>query len=197
MLKLFVAKTIGAIRTQIWNKMLKERVLAYPIPANGHHPNFKGAGSAAKLLVDELFAIGKIKAGDTVLSYPDYVLRPVRKLLLERGVVVIVPAKYKGYRKLDGVRVNARLGSSIAGAEKEGELISVLPSVSMAFIAVVAIDKTGASISKGYGFNLAENLKNIYKAAIVHPIQILAELPQNELILTIYANPQKVNNLSP
>lgn len=196
MLNLFVA-TIGAIRTQIWNKMLKERVLAYPIPANGHHPNFKGAGKAAKLLVDELFAIGKLKAGDTVLCYPDYVLRPVRKLLLERGVVVIVPAKYKGYRRLDGGKVNAWVGSSIAGAEKEGELISDIPNIVMSFIAVVAIDKSGASISKGYGFVLPLGLKDIYKAAIVHPIQIVSKLPESELILTIYANPQKVNNLSP
>ena len=177
--------------------MLKERALVYPIPANGHNPNFKGAGKAAKLLVEELFAIGKIKAGDTVLSYPDYVLRPVRKLLLEKGVVVIVPAKYKGYRRLDGGEVNAWIGSSIAGAEKEGELISQLPNPVMAFVSLVAIDQSGAGISKGYGFSLPPDLKGIYKAAIVHPIQILDKLPEAELNLTIYAQPQKVNNLSP
>ncbi|HHO56768.1 MAG TPA: hypothetical protein ENK21_10290 [Trueperaceae bacterium] len=192
-----MAKTIGAIRTQIWTQMLKQRVLAYPIPANGHHPNFKGAAKAAKLLVNELFEIGKIKSGDTVLSYPDYVLRPLRKLLLERGVVVIVPAKYKGYRKLDGGVVNAWIGSSISGAEKEGELINDIPDIVMAFIAVVAIDKLGSSLSKGYGFNLPADLKDIYKATIVHPVQVLAQLPKSELNLTIYANPQKVNNLSP
>ncbi len=196
MLKLFVASP-GVIRTQIWNKMLKERVLVYPIPANGHHPNFKSASKAAKLLVDELFAIGKIKVGDTVLSYPDYVLRPVRKLLLEKEITVIVPAKYKGYRKLEPERVNAWIGSSISGAEKQGELISDIPSVAMAFVAVVAVDNSGASISKGYGFNLPQDLKDIYKATIVHSLQIINTISESELILTIYAEPQKVNNLSP
>ena len=32
-----------------------------------------------------------IAVGEAVLSFPDYVLKPVRKELLERGVNVVVP----------------------------------------------------------------------------------------------------------
>jgi len=183
--------TAGQLREHIWNDLQRARAAAYPLPPTGHHPNFKGSADAAQLLLEHLFNKDQLKEGMTILSYPDYVLKPVRKGLLERGITVIVPAKYKnGYRKLEPEKVNPSKASSISGAEKEGLLIEIMPDIEMAFIACVAVSQYGKTLNKGYGFKLFE--KDIACATIVHPLQITEDLPEYNLAVTEYATPDEV-----
>ena len=183
----------GDLREWVWAALMKERQVAYPLPPRGHHPNFKGAGVAAARLVDFLLEHAHLRPGDSVLSYPDYVLKPLRKRLLEREINVIVPAKYgDGYRLLDPHKVPPEGGSSIAGAERHGEMITALPGLRMAFIACVAVSEQGDTLDKGYGFRLPEELGALPKATLAHPLQRFKTLPERSSPVRFYATPQEV-----
>ena len=149
--------TSGELRDHIWKTLMKEKAVSYPLPCFGHHPNFKGASKAASVLLEYLITQNKIKAGQSVLCYPDYVLKPLRKGLLEAGLNVVVPAQHgTDYRFLESGKVNPSKASSIAGAEKEGQKMATLPDLHFAFIACVAVTKKGHILDKGYGFHLAQ-----------------------------------------
>lgn len=184
--------TIGTIRDEIWTNLIKENAAAYPLPPYGHNPNFRGSSEAATLLIEELLKRAMIKPGDTVLSYPDYVLKQLRKGLLSAGINVVVPAKFgKDYRFVEASPLNAEEGSSISGAEKVGMSIKDLPELKMTFIACVAITHQGNYIDKGYGFHLPESVLSLPSATIVHPLQIVEGL-ESERQVTWYATLEKV-----
>jgi 5-formyltetrahydrofolate cyclo-ligase len=183
----------GEIRDHIWTTLSQYHVAAYPLPPYGHHPNFSGAGEAAQRLLDYLLNEAIIAKGQTALCYPDYVLKPVRKGLLEQGIRVIVPAKYgKGFRLLEPENVNLNQASSIAGAEKEGLLIKTLPAIDITFIACVALAASGQVLSKGYGFTLPDHL-NVPTATIIHPMQQVSHL-ETDFHVQIWATPDEVVN---
>ncbi len=182
----------GDIREAIWTSLIKEQVAAYPLPPYGHNPNFRGSSEAAVLLLEELLKRTMIKPGDTVLSYPDYVLKQLRKGLLSASINVIVPAKFgKNFRLLESSKIEAEEGSSISGAEKVGTAIQELPALTMTFIACVAITNKGNYIDKGYGFHLPENVRALPSATIVHPLQIVADLA-SETKVRLFATPEEV-----
>ena len=185
--------TPGQVREQVWVALQKAGAVAYPAPAFGHHPNFVGAGQAAKLLLPELFARGYVKPGDTVLSYPDYVLKPLRKGLLEAGVSVVVPAKHgDDYRLLTSGKVAPAKASSIAGAEQVGERIAELPSCRVTLVACVAVAAAGGGLGKGYGFGLPGQARGLPSFTLVHALQVLAAVPEPEHALTAFATPAGV-----
>ena len=183
----------GDLREWVWATLMKERQVAYPLPPRGHHPNFKGAGEAAARLMDYLLEHAHLKRGDTALSYPDYVLKPLRKRLLEEGVSVVVPAKYgKDYRLLDAQKVPPGGGSSIAGAERHGETVAELPELRMAFVACVAVSAEGDTLSKGYGFELPGRLRTLPLATLAHPLQQFKTLPECSVPVRFCATPRGV-----
>jgi 5-formyltetrahydrofolate cyclo-ligase len=185
-------KQAGDIRDEIWTNLIKEHVAAYPLPPYGHNPNFKGSSEAAALLLEKLIAKSFVKAGDTVLSYPDYVLKALRKGLLDAGINVIVPAKFgKDYKLLTAGKIDSEEGSSISGAEKVGAVIKDLPELTMTFVACVAISEKGFYIDKGYGFHLPERVQDLPSATIVHPLQIVGEALSKQQV-RLYATPEKV-----
>ncbi|CAN5884112.1 5-formyltetrahydrofolate cyclo-ligase [soil metagenome] len=185
--------TPGEVRERVWVALQRAGAVAYPVPAFGHHPNFRGAGQAAELLLPELFARGFVKPGDTVLSYPDYVLKGLRKGLLEGGVSVVVPAKHgDDYRLLTSGKVAPAKASSIAGAEKVGERITELPSCRLALVACVAVSAVGAGLGKGYGFGLPEQARGLPLFTLVHDLQVVAAVPEPEHDLTAFATPTEV-----
>ena len=183
---------VGEVRERVWTTLMKERALAYPYPAFGHHPNFRGAAQAANLLLPELLAKNLLKPGDTVLSYPDYVLRGLRKGLLEANINVVVPGKYKGYRLLESAKVKPARVSSIAGAEKEGTKLDAPPPVSLTFIACVALTKAGDLLTKGYGFSLPPEVRGLPSFSVAHPLQVLDRLPEADAYVTAFATPGEV-----
>ena len=186
----------GDVRERVWATLMRSREAVYPLPCHGHHPNFRGAGRAADRLATELFGSGMVAAGDIILSFPDYPLKPLRKALLERGADVVVPAKHgRGFRYLRSGRVDPARASSIAGAEREGERVSAIPPLRMALIACVALDHSGRYLTKGYGFRLPVEASTLPAATIVHPLQLIEALPQFDGRIDVYATPGKVMNL--
>ena len=189
--------TAGELRQEVYKTLMKERVLAYPYPPFGHHPNFIGAAKAATNLLEHCLKTQILKPSDTIYAFPDYVLRPLRRDLLRAGIHVIVPAKYgKGFRFLDATKVDAKKASSIAGAEKEGELVNELPSVKLCVLACVAVTKEGKMLYKGYGPDIPESLACQRRATLVHPLQIVENLTSASHTVELFATPQKVSNLS-
>lgn len=188
----------GDLREEVWTRLLRERVAAYPLPPHGHHPNFRGASEAAALLAEYLMSHTLLQAGDAVLCYPDYVLRPLRKHLLEEGVHVVVPAKYgDGFRRLESGRVPPTKAATIAGAERYGENASLPENVRWAFLACVACDEGGGVLHKGYGFDLPPALSPLPTATLLHPLQCVPTLAHPDRRVKLYATPQKVRDLSP
>ena len=183
---------VGEVRERVWTMLMKERALAYPYPPFGHHPNFRGAAQAANLLLPELLTKKLLKPGDTVLSYPDYVLKGLRKGLLEAGINVVVPGKYKGWRLLESAKVRPAKVSSIAGAEKEGEKLDALPPVTLTFVACVALTKTGDLLTKGYGFSLPSEVRELPSFSVAHPLQVLETLPEADAQVTAFATLEEV-----
>jgi 5-formyltetrahydrofolate cyclo-ligase len=183
--------TPGEHRDHIWTMLMKEKAVSYPLPCFGHHPNFKGASKAAGLLLEALLAERLIHAGQTVLCYPDYVLKGLRKKLLETAVNVVVPAQHgDSYRFLEASKVNPSRVSSIAGAEEAGVKLSELPELSFAFIACVVLSQKGHALDKGYGFRLP-NL-TLPSATLVHPLQMVDEISEPSFKVSHYATPEKV-----
>lgn len=186
----------GALRDWVWRTLARARQVGYPLPPHGHHPNFTGAAAAATRLLAQLLASRALAPGDTVLSYPDMVLKPLRKRLLEAGVHVVVPAQHGPYYRLleSGVVVAAK-ASSIAGAEREGELISALPPLTFAFVACVAVSRDGAVLSKGYGFALPGEALELPSATLVHPLQVVLDLQPDAPPVSLFATPERVTEV--
>lgn len=172
------------------------QVATFPYPPFGHHPNFRGASEAATVLLEHLLP-DHLSPGQSALCYPDYVLKPVRKGLLEAGINVIVPDKYgKGYRYLVAGQVKASRGSSISGAQKEGAQLMTLPNLDFVFSACVALAADGRSLSKGYGFSVDKepvdkSVDKLPRATLVHPLQIV-ELGDYDARVNLYATPEGV-----
>lgn len=170
---------------------MRQRQVGYPLPPHGHHPNFTGAGKAAAILLQDLLATRALSPGDTVLCYPDLVLKPLRKRLLEAGIHVVVPAQHgERYRLLRSDVVHAGRASSIAGAEREGKEVVTLPDVSLTFVACVAVTRLGEVLTKGYGFALPESTRSLPSATVVHPLQVVGRLEADAPGVTLFATPE-------
>jgi 5-formyltetrahydrofolate cyclo-ligase len=186
--------TAGALRNQVYKLLMTQRVAAYPYPPYGHHPNFTGAAQAAGRLIETLMARRLIRVGETALSFPDYVLKPLRKALLDAGVNVVVPSQYQtAYRYLAAGRVNAKAASSIAGAERLGERIATLPKCRLICLAGVVFDRRGRVLGKGYGFRVPEAAATLPAVALCHDLQMVDNLPQWDGEVVLLATPTQVH----
>lgn len=182
----------GAVRDRVWAELSRQRQVGYPLPPHGHHPNFTGAAVAATLLLKRLLETRTLTPGDTVLSYPDMVLKPLRKRLLEAGVNVVVPAQHgEHYRLLKSGAVDPKRASSIAGAEREG-VLGALPDVTFVFVACVAVSRTGDVLTKGYGFAPPPKVFGLPSATVAHPLQVMARLEADAPAVTLFATPLEV-----
>ncbi len=172
---------------------MRAHVGLYPLPVHGHHPNFQGAPEAAEGLLEQLVLRGLVASTRPVLCFPDYVLRPLRRGLLERGSDVVVPAKYgRGYRLLESGRHEPAKAATIAGAERLGHRLETLPAVDVALVACVALTPSGDYLRKGYGYRLPAEAATVPAATIVHPLQLVPELPGRDGSVTLYATPENV-----
>lgn len=193
--------TAGELRERVWGDLMRHHAAAYPLPAHGHNPNFRGAGEAAARLAEALLAPGarapRLRPGDAVLAAPDYVLKPLRRALLDLGVHLWVPARYgDGYRLLRAGAVPSARAASIAGAERHGEPQPALPdpaALRCCLVACVVVHPGGGYLTKGYGFRPPDAAAALPRAALVHPRMIHPERFEPEGRLQLYATPDEVH----
>jgi 5-formyltetrahydrofolate cyclo-ligase len=138
--------TPGEQRERIWSELVRQNVCAYPMPPHGHNPNFKGARAAAKNLM--LHPV--IAASSVVLVGMEAALQPVREEILARGKSLIVPHRTKkdAYWQLKDA---PKAAAKIPNFAVYGEAVT-LEGIEACVLASVAVDQTGARLSKGFGF---------------------------------------------
>ncbi|NJK45705.1 MAG: 5-formyltetrahydrofolate cyclo-ligase [Pleurocapsa sp. SU_196_0] len=138
--------TAGEHRERIWSELVRQNVCAYPIPPHGHNPNFKGARAAARNLI--LHPV--LAASSVVLVGMEAALQAVREEILSRGKTLVVPHRTKKdtYWALKDV---PKVAAKIPNFSVYGEP-TPLEGIEACVLASVIVDRTGARLSKGFGF---------------------------------------------
>lgn len=185
----------AAARDWVWDQMQEQRVARFPFPPHGRIPNFKGAEQAAKRLVKAL-DFRKVKR---VKVNPDAPQRPVRALLLEKGVTVFVPTpRLKGgFKRLDPKSIPQDKYTEAAGLkqmDRYAEPVDVmeLPRMDWIVAGSVAVTRTGKRAGKGEGYSDLEYaiLRELGHpetpvATTVHSLQVVADFPLDETDLPL------------
>ncbi|WP_041658234.1 5-formyltetrahydrofolate cyclo-ligase [Marinithermus hydrothermalis] len=166
--------TVGELRERVWNALALHRAAAYPTPPHGHHPNFVGARRAA----ERLMAHPAWARAEVVLAGPDQVLKPLREAALRDGKRLVLPHPDRAGRflLLDGVPPEAL--RRVRDAPKYGQPVALeaLP-VDLVLVGSVAVDPAFGWVGKGYGFPPRRLEVGAPWATLVHPLQLLPELP--------------------
>lgn len=193
-----------AARQWVWDHLQSERLARFPFPPHGRIPNFKGAEQAAARLVDamDLRRILKVKVN------PDAPQRPLRGLLLERGVTLFVPTpRLKGgFKRLDPEKIPDGKHKQAAGLKHMDKWavpvpVRELPQMDFIVAGSVAVTRSGKRAGKGEGYSDLEYaiLRELGHpetpvATTVHESQIVAEIPFNEtdLPLSLIVTPEEM-----
>ena len=95
--------TKQAARQAIWDRLMNEKLAAFPFPPHGRIPNFKGAKDAALRLFDE----PEWRDAKLIKVNPDSPQKYVRAEALRRGIRVCVPTPRlkAGFLKLDPAKI--------------------------------------------------------------------------------------------
>lgn len=191
-------------RTWVWDRLQSERLARFPFPPHGRIPNFQGAQEAARRLVDHLDfrSVRKMKVN------PDAPQRPLRVLLLEKGVTLFVPTpRLKGgFKRLDPEKIPPERHQDAAGLnqmDRWAEPVAVrdLPRMDCIVAGSVAVTRSGKRAGKGEGYSDIEYaiLRELGHpetpvATTVHEVQVVTDLPleHTDLPLSLIVTPQRV-----
>jgi 5-formyltetrahydrofolate cyclo-ligase len=171
------------MREAIWRKMEVDHIAAFPLPARGRIPNFKGSNEAAS----QLRTLREYQTAHAIFVNPDAAQRSVRKLALldSKKVVMATPKLKEGFIIVEPVSVRGKEveAASIRGAFKYGKLIAELPEVDLAVEGCVAVDLQGKRLGKGGGYGdkeikmVRQEHNDVRVLTTCHPIQIVEEVP--------------------
>ena len=175
------------IREKIW-KLLEEKGAARFPGARGRIPNFTGAESCARWLVD----LDEWRRVAVIKSNPDSPQRQIRYQALKQGKVVYlaVPrlASEKPFLELDPRKLKSKLyeASSIKGAFRYGRPVTLteMKQIDLVVCGSVAVNIKGERIGKGEGYSELEFALAV-EAGILH---------RNTPILTSVHSLQVVRN---
>ncbi len=173
------------LREEVWTRMTAEGVARFP-GAAGRIPNFTGAEGAA----ENLNGLPEWTGARVVKANPDAPQRPVRRLALEQGKVLLMAVprltKRECFILLDPgeLTVSPYEASSIKGAFRHGRPIAPeeLPVVDLVVMGSVAVNERGERVGKGGGYADLEYalLRRFGKVppeapvlTTVHPIQVV------------------------
>lgn len=184
-----VANVKQKVRHTVWDRLEATGVARFPRPVHGRIPNFIGADAAAQRLAE----LPEFRNAQTVKVSPDAPQRPVRRLVLTQGKVLLTPTPRirEGFLLLKASRIPApdlSNASTIGGAFKFGERVKLdeLPSIDLIVVGSVAVTLDGARVGKGEGYSELEFaiLKETGRitdqvpvATTVHDLQIVPDLP--------------------
>jgi 5-formyltetrahydrofolate cyclo-ligase len=178
------------LRRAIWERIRVAKVGRFP-GILGRIPNFKGAEAAAARAAElPVFADARV-----LKCNPDSPQRPLRKLALRAGKVLIVPApklaEESAFLLLDGATIPPEQhhhASSIKGAFELGTPLALdeVPPLDLIVTGVVGATRQGARLGKGGGYSDLEYglLRELGAVAedtpiltTCHPVQLQDELP--------------------
>ena len=139
----------------MWDALTERKAARFPFPVHGRIPNFDGAKEAAeRLLAHPIFrGVRVIKVN------PDSPQRWVRKLALERGIIVVTPTpRLKGaFRRLDPGKIPSAHYDDAATLKRGGEwgedvALDRLPKIDLVVMGSVAVTRDGRRLGKGHGY---------------------------------------------
>jgi 5-formyltetrahydrofolate cyclo-ligase len=197
-------KDKAAARKAVWDALTERKAARFPFPVHGRIPNFKGAKEAAeRLLAHPIFRGVKV-----IKVNPDSPQRWVRKLALERGIIVITPTpRLKGaFRRLDPAKIPREHYDEAATLKRGGEWgeeveLEDLPRIDLVVMGSVAVTREGRRLGKGHGYAdleyaILRELGNppVPVATTVHPLQVLDDFPieEHDLPVSFIATPDEV-----
>jgi 5-formyltetrahydrofolate cyclo-ligase len=195
-----------AIREASWERLMRERLAAFPLPIRGRIPNFKGAAQAA----DRLAGLPEFQTARAIKVNPDSPQRPVREHVLRAGKILLTPTPRlrEGFLLLDPARLwpdQIKKAATIAGAAKFGRPVSLddLPSIDLIVVGTVAISLAGSRVGKGEGYAELEyaTLRQLGRidakvpiATTVHDVQVVEAIPMEafDVPVDIIVTPTRV-----
>ncbi len=174
-------------RTAIWKALVEHKVARFPFPLKGRIPNFAGADEAAARLLEH----GVFGSAKCVKVNPDSPQRYVRKGLLDRGIMVVMPTPrlQGGFYRLNPERIPQEHHWDAASLKMGGQWgealrLDQLPRIDAIVMGCVAVTRDGRRLGKGHGYADLEYaiVRELGHAAVpvtttVHALQILEEFP--------------------
>jgi 5-formyltetrahydrofolate cyclo-ligase len=199
----------ASARDHVWTELERLKLAAYPFPARGRIPNFRGAREAAERLLQAplMASARRIKVN------PDSPQRFVRAAALRRGIQVMVPTPRLagGFMLLDPDRIPQDAiwqASARSNWERFAEAVPLerLPPVDAIVTGCVAVTISGKRAGKGAGYSDLEFaiLRELGHPAVpvattVHDIQIVEDFPiePHDQPLSLVATPTRMLEMAP
>ncbi|MEM2760061.1 MAG: 5-formyltetrahydrofolate cyclo-ligase [Nitrososphaerales archaeon] len=200
-----IKKIKREIRQHVW-ELESSNIATFPRPVYGRIPNFRGADTAARKLIE----LEEFKRAKTLKVSPDAPQQPVRYLTLLAGkLLVMPPPRLRSYLVLLDPKVIPRnashKASTIAGAFTYGKPLLFDEKFRVDFVVMgsVAVSSSGARIGKGEGYAELEYAvlktmsainESIPVATTVHDIQLINNIPSedHDVPIDIIMTPTKV-----
>lgn len=189
--------------------MEKEGIARFPKPIFHRIPNFVGAEEAAQKLRE----LPEYKVAKIVFCTPDSPQRPVRRMVLEDGKILVMatPRLKKGFLMLKPTLFPLSYiseASTIHGAFKHGRFVK--PSgvkVDLFIAGSVTVSQDGGRLGKGRGYsdqeyNVLKNSGSLTPQTpvitTIHDIQIVEKIPTDEwdVPVDIIVTPTRVIRLT-
>jgi 5-formyltetrahydrofolate cyclo-ligase len=190
------------VRQEVWDRLERESIARFPFPPHGRIPNFAGAREAAERLLDDPL----LRDARRIKVNPDAPQLPVRRLALERGIVVYMPTPRlrAGFLCLDPARIPKReraRAASLSHARRHAREVPLekLPTPDVLVVGSVAVTRRGGRCGKGEGYadleyGLLRELGHprMPVATTVHPVQLVPRLPRDatDLPLDLVVTPE-------
>jgi 5-formyltetrahydrofolate cyclo-ligase len=178
-----------ALREEVWGRLTREKLAAFPLPVRGRIPNFKGSSAAAAILAGQ----PEFRSARLVKVNPDSPQRPIRQAVLDSGKTLLVatPRLREGFLRIEGVGLSSaerRQAATIDGAARFGTPIGLdqLPRPDLIVVGTVAVAPSGARVGKGEGYAELEYAtlrqlglidEGVPLATTVHDTQVVDSIP--------------------
>lgn len=183
--------TKHSFRQKVWDYLMKNDLVNFPLTVYNRIPNFKGAAEAAQRLTElEVFKLAKV-----IKINPDKPQEPVRFLTLEANMEILVPIPrlrsglFLHVTPIAGSSKNElRTLSKIHGLTEAGKPLGIDSKIKIDLVVLgsVCVSRDGYRLGKGKGFadlefammmRMGAVTQNTIVVTTVHDCQIFDSLP--------------------
>ncbi|XP_033328514.2 methenyltetrahydrofolate synthase domain-containing protein lost isoform X1 [Megalopta genalis] len=183
--------TKHSFRLKIWDYLMKNELVHFPLSVYDRIPNFKGAAEAASRLAE----LEEFKKAHIIKINPDKPQEPVRFLALEANKEILVPIPrlrsglFFHVTPVAGITKNElRTLSKIHGLNEAGKSLGIDSKIKIDLVILgsVCVSRDGYRLGKGKGFADLEFALMVRMGAVtqdttvittVHDCQVVDSLP--------------------
>ena len=200
------------LRRKVWSTLEDKGIAKFPRPVYGRIPNFHGAEQACT----KASLLDVVREAKVIKVDPDSPLREIRRLLLLKGKIIVMPTPRlrKGFLILNGRDIPRRAideAATIRGAFRYGGLIInpwIIPQVDLFIVGSVVVSRiNGVRLGKGGGYSDLEYAillesgrieQEVPIVTIVHDIQVINKplrREKHDVPVDVIVTPTKVMNV--